>query len=37
MGHGSRRAALIYEHASTERDRRIAQKMAALVERERRP
>jgi hypothetical protein len=37
MGHGSMRAALIYQHASTERDRRIAQEMAALVERERRP
>jgi hypothetical protein len=37
MGHGSRRAALIYQHASTERDRRIAQEMAALVERKRRP
>jgi integrase len=35
--HGSMRAALIYQHASTERDRRIAQEMAALVERERRP
>jgi hypothetical protein len=37
MGHGSMRAALIHQHASTERDRRIAQEMAALVERERRP
>jgi hypothetical protein len=37
QGHGSMRAALIYQHASTERDRRIAQEMAALVERERRP
>jgi hypothetical protein len=36
MGHGSMRAALIYQHASTERDRRIAQEMAALIERERR-
>jgi len=36
MGHGSMRAALIYQHASTERDRRIAQEMAAMVERERR-
>jgi hypothetical protein len=34
MGHGSMRAALIYLHASTERDRRIAQEMAAMVERE---
>jgi hypothetical protein len=37
MGHGSMRAAPIYQHASTGRDRRIAQEMAALVERERRP
>ncbi|GAA1231678.1 hypothetical protein GCM10009608_79240 [Pseudonocardia alaniniphila] len=37
MGHGSMRAALIYQHASTERDRRIAQEMAAMVERERLP
>lgn len=35
MGHGSMRAALVYQHASTERDRRIAQEMAAMVERER--
>jgi hypothetical protein len=37
MSHGSRRAALIYQHATTERDRRIAQEMAALVECKRRP
>ncbi|WP_433299543.1 tyrosine-type recombinase/integrase [Pseudonocardia sp. CA-142604] len=36
MGHGSIQAALIYQHASTERDRRIAQEMATMVERERR-
>lgn len=30
------RSALVYQHASTERDRRIAQQMAAMVERERR-
>ena len=35
MGHGSMRAALVYQHASTERDRRIADEMAAMVERER--
>jgi integrase len=32
MGHGSMRAALIYQHASTERDRHIADVMEALVE-----
>ncbi len=35
MGHGSMRAALVYQHASTERDRRIAQEMAVMIERER--
>ena len=37
MGHGSMRAALIYQHATTERDRRIADQMAAMVDRERHP
>ncbi|MYW74193.1 tyrosine-type recombinase/integrase [Pseudonocardia sp. SID8383] len=37
MGHGSMRAALIYQHATTDRDRRIAEQMAAMVERERHP
>ena len=37
MGHGSMRAAIIYQHASTERDRRIADEMGAMVERERQP
>ncbi|WP_226360742.1 site-specific integrase [Pseudonocardia sp. ICBG1142] len=33
MGHGTMRAALIYQHATTERDRRIATQIAALVDR----
>ncbi|GAA4972226.1 site-specific integrase [Pseudonocardia tropica] len=37
MGHGSMRAAIIYQHASTERDRRIADEMGAMVQRERQP
>jgi integrase len=32
MGHGSMRAALIYQHATTERDRRIAEALGALVD-----
>ncbi|BBG03977.1 MULTISPECIES: tyrosine-type recombinase/integrase [Pseudonocardia] len=32
MGHGSMRAALIYQHATTERDRAIAQRLNDLVQ-----
>lgn len=32
MGHGSMRAALVYQHATTERDRRIADALGLLVE-----
>ncbi|WP_214371306.1 tyrosine-type recombinase/integrase [Pseudonocardia sp. H11422] len=32
MGHGSMRAALIYQHATPERDRRIADALGALVD-----
>ncbi len=32
MGHGSMRAALIYQHATTERDRQIADAMGAQVD-----
>ena len=32
MGHGSMRAALIYQHATTERDRAIAQRLSDLVQ-----
>jgi len=32
MGHGSMRAALIYQHATTERDRAIADALGAVVE-----
>jgi hypothetical protein len=35
MGHGTMRAALIYQHASSDRDRRIAEQMSALVEAQR--
>ena len=35
MGHGSMRAALIYQHATTERDQRIAEAFGALVEQSR--
>jgi hypothetical protein len=31
LGHSSSRAAMIYQHASDERDRRIAQRLAAMV------
>lgn len=32
MGHGSMRAALIYQHATTERDRAIADRLNTLVQ-----
>ncbi len=32
MGHGSMRAALIYQHATNARDRSIADALSALVE-----
>lgn len=32
MGHGSVRAALIYQHATTDRDRRIAEALGVLVD-----
>jgi integrase len=32
MGHGSMRAALIYQHATSERDREIADRLSALIE-----
>jgi integrase len=32
MGHGSMRAALIYQHATSERDRLIADRLSNLVE-----
>lgn len=35
MGHGSMRAALIYQHATTERDQQIADALGALVEQSR--
>jgi hypothetical protein len=35
MGHASERAALIYQHATRERDRQIAQDMDRLIQRER--
>jgi integrase len=35
MGHGSMRAALIYQHATTERDRAIADALSAHVDAER--
>ncbi|WP_433288885.1 tyrosine-type recombinase/integrase [Pseudonocardia sp. CA-142604] len=31
MGHGSMRAALIYQHATRERDRQIADRLSAIV------
>jgi hypothetical protein len=34
MGHGSRRAALIYQHATDERDREIADALQFRIERE---
>jgi len=36
LGHSSTRAAMIYQHASAERDRRIAERLTAMVEDERR-
>jgi integrase len=35
MGHGSMRAALIYQHATTDRDRRIADALSALIDHDR--
>jgi hypothetical protein len=32
MGHGSMRAALIYQHATTDRDRSIADALSELVD-----
>lgn len=32
MGHASMRAALIYQHATNERDQEIARKLSAMVE-----
>jgi integrase len=37
MGHGSMRAALIYQHATTDRDRQIADALGVLVARSRAP
>lgn len=34
MGHGSMRAALIYQHATSERDRAIARRLNDLVQRD---
>jgi hypothetical protein len=34
MGHGSMRAALIYQHATSQRDRKIADALQKLIERE---
>ncbi|HEV8559193.1 MAG TPA: hypothetical protein VGR06_22845, partial [Actinophytocola sp.] len=34
MGHASERAALIYQHATRERDRQIARDMDRLIQRE---
>jgi hypothetical protein len=34
MGHGSMRAALIYQHATDERDREIADALQVRIERE---
>ena len=34
MGHGSMRAALIYQHATSQRDREIADALQKLIERE---
>jgi hypothetical protein len=31
MGHGSMRAALIYQHATRERDRQIADRLSTIV------
>ena len=32
MGHGSLRAVLIYQHATRERDRQVADRLSVLVE-----
>jgi hypothetical protein len=32
IGHGSTRAAMIYQHASSERDRRIAEALNLMIE-----
>jgi hypothetical protein len=32
MGHGSVRAAMIYQHATSERDREIAERLSTLVQ-----
>ena len=37
MGHGTMRAALIYQHATSERDRQIARQLSAMVEGNRQP
>ncbi|MFB7598804.1 integrase [Streptomyces sp. NPDC056160] len=37
MGHSTARAALIYQHASAERDRLIADAVSGLVDKGRRP
>lgn len=37
MGHGSMRAALIYQHATSERDQEIAARLSKLVQRRHRP
>jgi hypothetical protein len=34
MGHGNMRAALIYQHATSQRDREIADALQKLIERE---
>jgi integrase len=36
LGHSSTRAAMIYQHTSAERDRRIAERLGAMVDQERR-
>ena len=35
LGHSSTRAAMIYQHSSAERDRRIAERLGAMVDQER--
>ena len=37
MGHASARAALIYQHATRDRDAEIAARLSSLVEQRRRP
>ncbi len=36
LGHSSTRAAMVYQHSSAERDRRIAERLGAMVDQERR-